>query len=639
MSTEQSSRQVKRVAQQVNKMKRQNKNQWWFDPLFLCLQIAKDHGVEFKRIMLASIEAKYMRTVFSVLHDHLYQPAIVSAFKRRWICFKTYLKMYFRIMGTIMLKICQTIKVPHSEASWLTYFLHWRERLVNKQIRVRSTSIQQKDGKKKISQIRGIPAMQQRMRAIDDEAYSQSSLKQSMRATDSEASDQMQSSFSPQLFDHVIASASIATVFADKDEKVATKMVSPNAKERFNRERTIFLKFYPQYQNRHDRLDILEARIFVESKVPEFDMKEEFNTLMIAHKQFQSETFNPSQYEYWHNYRNRVNISLSVPKPLVYWNGYDAFSMEYCKGKTAKQLIQHSADSFEGRWATNDQLIMHEVILAILYIIKNKGNPDNEEFIKYVKKYCGFSYNAFHAIPEVIKTIRRLLQDMAHYPRNQVNRFVVHTDPSLGNIIFSEERSTPYLIDFGDACIFYLNDDKQKKLLQTFQKYVEGIGSINPGWDAIKKQFEDEVDKITTTRRPSGAGLLRAQQQDQSTDDFSFYMMKQKIKSAMSKYHAILNEMAKLIGPIFMKLLEKSDTILNALKAARIPDQKLDLLKGKVEALNTQLSSAGANSNDYYKFVILFIDLGFNNDSVQWAMRQWKPKQTQTIPKVVSWST
>ena len=115
--------------------------------------------------------------------------------------------------------------------------------------------------------------------------------------------------------------------------------------------------------------------------------------------------------------------------------------------------------------------------------------------------------------------------------------------------------------------------------------------------------------------------------------------MKQKIKSAMSKYHAILNEMAKLIGPIFMKLLEKSDTILNALKAARIPDQKLDLLKGKVEALNTQLSSAGANSNDYYKFVILFIDLGFNNDSVQWAMRQWKPKQTQTIPKVVSWST
>jgi len=381
------------MTQQVKAIKQKDRNAWWYDPLFLCLRNARNHGIEFRRIMqLAIIEIDKL-ILFNVLHDHLYQPAIEGAFKGRWICFKTYLKMYFRIMGTIMLKICQPITVPNLDLEWFYWLFHWRQRLVQKQIHKPANTTKEKLTKQ---QAELIPEIRQTMEEVQKLAKGSEGIPSN-------------------LFYDVKGMASVAIVFSDFEGNIATKMVGKDTFKRFQIEFDVVQKYVQGLQS-YDKSDIIKAYEFVDSKKPEFDMQREYHNLQIGYNQLN----NP--------------YGLRVPKPIMFWEGCNAYSMECCIGETARDFLDSATKLFNGIQdigkTLHTELLLFTGSTFITSMTKRITNKDIADALKS----CAKTYYMILRMNSIMKNLNRIIEKAAEKPKRGTQNFLVHTDPSLAGL-------------------------------------------------------------------------------------------------------------------------------------------------------------------------------------------------------------
>lgn len=208
-----------------------------------------------------------------------------------------------------------------------------------------------------------------------------------------------------------------------------------------------------------------------------------------------------------------------------------------------------------------------------------------------------------------MQNLNMLIEESAKTPSQGTQAFLIHTDPSLGNIMFKEDNQTneiiPYLIDFGDVCVFDLNIKWHRDLLAIFQKYVTGVQAINPGWDRVRQSFEDEIDAINDgSLDEKGQFLLR--------------IFKAKLKDTMEKYKIILDSTSKLLAGPLKQVIESIPNYFNF-------NNHHPLYKS-INTITNYMNRYKSDDLDDFQFTqvaINLFDLDFDNAQLKRLTNQW----------------
>ena len=487
-------------------------------------------------------------------------------------------------MGTIMLKICQPLTVPNSDVRWWTWFFHWRQRLVQSQIHKPSNS------KKKltIKQLKAMPIIEQRMIMINQKAKGDRKMPKD-------------------LFVGVEGSASIATVFYDKFKKVATKMVSEDTYGRFKIEEEIVKESLKKKEvsDNYSETDIDKAYLFVESKNQEYNMETEYNNLVIGYNQLNHDT----------------NMELHVPEPYKYWEDCNAYSMEYCKGETAAAFLEKATETVKNTLDIQTTVDTDLRNAGWTLLVRWAWTPQMTVSKKVVHDALKSSAPVFYMLlrmSNIMENINAIIEEAAKVPFEGTKEFLIHTDPSLGNIMFQLDEAsndiTPYLIDFGDVCVFDLKNEYHQKLLEIFQRYVTAVKSINPGWNAVKPEFERAIDAVGN---------------DASMDEqakLSLRVFKAKLKDTMVKYKSILGSTAKLLaGPLKQAIASISGSIY--FTSGHPFYQSVSTIK---DFMNNYIDADESDDNklddfEFTQVAINLFNLGFNSRDLDQLMATWEP--------------